>query len=179
MEAPVNPVLVGVVGAPHGIRGEVRVKPFTGDPLTLGDFAVLWTKSGRRLEILDLRFSKTMLIVRFLGVNSRDDAEALKGTELFIDRSMLDEGELEEGEFFHADLEGLEAYDLEGRFWGTVTGVFNFGGGDLLELTAEGGRPAVIPFTMAAVPDIDLENGRIIVEPVAAGLMDNDEPDGR
>ena len=118
------------------------------------------------------------MVVRFRGINDRNAAEALKGLELYIDRSSLDDEELEEGEYFHADLEGLEAWDAEGRFWGTVSGVLDFGGGDLLELRDEGRKPVVIPFTLAAVPNVDLEAGRILVDPLAAGLIDSGDDEG-
>lgn len=172
-----HPILVGVVGAAQGIRGEVRVKPFTGDPEALGDYGVLHTSDGRRFEVLDLRFAKTVVVVRFRGVNDRNAAEALKGTELFIDRSSLPDEELDEGEFFYADLEGLEVWDAQGGFWGVVSAVLDFGGGDLLELRTEGKKPVVIPFTLAAVPQVDVDNGRILVDPVAAGLIDTGEDD--
>lgn len=167
-----HPLLVGVIGAAQGIRGEVRVKPFTEDPMALSDYGALYAADGRRFEILDMRFAKTVVIVRFRGINDRNAAEALKGVELYIDRASLPDDELEEGEFFYADLEGLEAWDADGLFWGTVSAVFDFGGGDLLELRDEGKKPVVIPFTLAAVPHVDVENGRILVDPVAAGLLD-------
>lgn len=172
-----HPVLVGVIGAAQGIRGEVRVKPFTEDPMALADYGALYASDGRRFEILDHRFARTVVVVRFRGVNDRNAAEALKGLELFIDRSSLDDEELEEGEYFHADLEGLEAWDADGQFWGTVSGVLDFGGGDLLELREEGRKPVVIPFTLAAVPEVDLELGRILVDPVAAGLISSGDDD--
>jgi 16S rRNA processing protein RimM len=172
-----HPVLVGVIGAAQGLRGEVRVKPFTDDPLALGEYGALFTLDGRRFEVLDLRFAKTVVVVRFRGVNDRNAAEALKGLNLYIDRSSLPDETLEEGEFFHADLEGLEAWDADGRFWGTVGGVFDFGGGDLLELRQDGKKPVVIPFTLAAVPQVDIANGRILVDPLAAGLIDTGEDD--
>jgi len=175
-----HPVHVGVIGAAQGLRGEVRVKPFTDDPMALADYGVLHSADGRRFEVLDLRFAKTVVVVRFRGVNDRNAAEALKGLELFIDRSSLPDNELEEGEYFHADLEGLEAWDAEGQFWGTVSGVLDFGGGDLLELRDTGKKPVVIPFTLTAVPEVDLDAGRILVDPLAAGLIDTggDENDG-
>ncbi|MCY0148919.1 ribosome maturation factor RimM [Hoeflea sp. G2-23] len=172
-----HPVLVGIVGAAQGLRGEVRVKPFTDDPLALGEYGTLFTLDGRRFEVLDLRFAKTVVVVRFRGVNDRNAAEALKGLELYIDRTSLPDETLEEGEFFHADLEGLEAWDAEGLFWGTVGGVFDFGGGDLLELRQDGKKPVVIPFTLAAVPQVDIANGRLLVDPLAAGLIDTGEDD--
>ena len=172
-----HPVLVGVIGAAQGIRGEVRVKPFTGDPMAMAEYGVLFSADGRRFEVLDQRFAKTVVVVRFRGINDRNAAEALKGTELFIDRSSLPDAELEEDEYFHTDLEGLEAWDAEGRFWGEVTGVLDFGGGDLLELREEGRKPVVIPFTRAAVPKVDLAAGRILVEPLAAGLISTDDDD--
>ena len=172
-----HPILIGVVGAAQGIRGEVRVKPFTEDPMAIAEYGALYAKDGRRFEILDHRFAKTVVVVRFRGINDRNAAEALNGLELFIDRSSLDDNDLEEGEFFHADLEGLEAWDADGRFWGVVTGVLDFGGGDLLELREDGGKPVVIPFTLAAVPEVDLEAGRILVDPLAAGLIEGDGDD--
>ncbi|OCW58995.1 ribosome maturation factor RimM [Hoeflea olei] len=178
MTKPVHPILVGVIGAAQGLRGEVRVKPFTGDPLALADYGALYASDGRRFEVLDHRFAKTVVIIRFRGINDRTAAEALKGLELYIDRSSLPDEELEEDEYFHADLEGLEAWDAEGRCWGRVTGVLDFGGGDLLELREEGGKPVVIPFTRAAVPSVDLAAGRILVDPLAAGLIDGEDDDG-
>jgi len=172
-----HPILIGVVGAAQGLRGEVRVKPFTDDPMAIAEYGALYTSDGRRFEILDHRFAKTVVLVRFRGINDRNAAEALKGLDLFIDRSSLDDEDLEEGEYFHADLEGLEAWDADGQFWGTVSGVLDFGGGDLLELRDEGKKPVVIPFTLAAVPNVDLEAGRILVDPLAAGLLDTGEND--
>ncbi|MCY0092682.1 ribosome maturation factor RimM [Hoeflea ulvae] len=175
-----HPVLIGVIGAAQGIRGEVRIKPFTEDPMALAEYGALYTSDGRRFEILDARAAKTVVVVRLRGINDRNAAEALKGLELFIDRSSLDDEELEEGEYFHADLEGLEAWDADGQFWGEVSGVLDFGGGDLLELRDEGKKPVVIPFTLAAVPQVDIEAGRILVDPIAAGLIDtgDDDEDG-
>ncbi|KGF67150.1 16S rRNA processing protein RimM [Hoeflea sp. BAL378] len=177
MSKPVHPILVGVIGAAQGLRGEVRVKPFTEDPMALADYGALYAGDGRRFEILDHRVAKTVLVVRFRGVNDRTAAEALKGLELFIDRSALPDEELEEDEYFHADLEGLEAWDADGRFWGRISGVLDFGGGDLLELRDEGMKPVVIPFTRAAVPRVDLKAGRILVDPLAAGLIDTGSAD--
>lgn len=166
-------VLIGVIGAAQGLRGEVRVKSFTENPRALANYGVLFDASGQRFEILSARMVKTALILRFLGVNNRDQAESLNGTELFIDRSALADEALEEDEFFLIDLEGLKAHDSKGGYWGVVSAIFDFGGGDLLELRMDGRKPMMIPFTVAAVPEIDIEAGRILVDPVAAGLMDD------
>lgn len=172
-----NPILIGIIGAAQGIRGEVRVKPFTEDPMAIAEYGALYSEDGRRFEILDHRLAKTVVVVRFRGINDRNAAEALKGLDLYIERSSLDDENLDEGEYFHADLEGLEAWDSDGQFWGEVSGVFDFGGGDLLELREDGRKPVVIPFTLAAVPKVDLEAGRILVDPIAAGLIDTGEDD--
>ncbi|MFN7009742.1 MAG: ribosome maturation factor RimM [Allorhizobium sp.] len=170
-----NPVLMAVVGAAQGLRGEVRVKTFTADPLALGDYGNLRSMDGRMFEILDIREAKTVVIVRFRGINDRNAAEALNGLELYIERDALPDDELEEDEFYYADLEGLEVYDAEGQHYGAVTGVYDFGAGDLLELKGPGKRPVLIPFSEAAVLEIDLEGGRILVDPTAAGLKEEDD----
>lgn len=175
MPRPENPVQLAVIGAAHGTRGEVRVKTFTGDPLAIADYGLLYDGQGKSYEVLEVRPSKTVVVVRFKGINDRSAAEALNGTELFIDRSQLPDDDLDEGEFFQADLIGLKAVDVEGNSYGVVTAIYDFGGGDLIELSEKGKRPMLIPFTEAAVPEIDFEKGVIQVEPHAAGLIADED----
>ena len=129
-----HPVLMASIGAAQGLRGEVRVKTYTADPTALGDYGHLHSEDGRVFEVLEVREAKNVAIVRFRGVNDRNAAEALTGLDLFIERDNLPDDELDEDEFFYADLEGLEAVDRDGNSHGTVTGIFDFGAGDLLEL---------------------------------------------
>ncbi len=170
-----NPVLMGTIGAAQGLRGEVRVKSYTLDPVSLGDYGNLHSEDGRVFEVLEIREQKEMAVVRFRGVNDRTAAEALRGLDLYIERDKLPDEELDDDEFFYADLEGLEAVDATGRSHGTVSGIFDFGAGDLLELKGPGKRPVLIPFSETAVIEIDLENGRLLIDPVAAGLEGGDE----
>ena len=164
-------LLRAVNGLNPVVRGEVRVKTFTEDPLGLGDYGFLYAADGRKFEILEIRDGKTVAIVRFRGINDRNAAEVLNGTELFVDRDALPDDDLEEDEFYYTDLEGLEVYDAENNHYGAVTAVYDFGAGDLLELKGPGKRPVLIPFSEAAVLEIDLEGGRLLVDPIAAELV--------
>lgn len=172
-----NPVQMAVIGAAHGIKGELRVKTFTGDPLALADYSPLYAKDGRRFEILDIRPAGNVVVVRFKGINDRTAAEALTGTELFADRSVLPEAE--EDEFFHSDLVGLAVRDESGATIGKVTAVQNYGGGDILEISHADRKGVLIPFSRAAVPQIDVRDGFIVVDPIAAGLVDDEDEDGQ
>ncbi|WP_440409318.1 ribosome maturation factor RimM [Neorhizobium petrolearium] len=174
-----NPVLMATIGTAQGLRGEVRVRSYTADPTALGDYGHLYSEDGLVFEILEIREAKNMAIVRFRGINDRNAAEALNGLELFIERDNLPDEELEEDEFYYADLEGLEAVDEAGKSYGTVSAVYDFGAGDLLELKGPGRRPALIPFSEAAVLEIDLENGKILIDPQAAGLIENPDDSRR
>jgi 16S rRNA processing protein RimM len=180
MPKPKNPIQMAVIGAAHGIKGELRVKTFTGDPLALGDYGPLHAKDGRTFEILDVRPAKDVVVVRFKGVDDRSAAEALTGMELFVDRSALpDDGD--EDDFYHADLVGLAVRDDTGAVIGKVVAVQNFGGGDILDLTLGGRKGVLIPFSKAAVPEVSIAGGYIRIDPVAAGLVDDsdgeEEPD--
>ncbi len=176
MSKPQNPIQMAVIGAAHGIKGEVRVKSYTGDPLALDDYGPLYAEDGRAFTILDIRMQKDMAVVRFKGVNDRSAAEALTGTALFVDRDMLPD-DLEDEEFYHTDLIGLDAVDAEEAPIGTVLAVHNFGGGDILEI-ARGGKPTVlVPFTKAAVPAVDLSGRKVKIDPISAGLVETDEDD--
>ncbi|WP_376702704.1 ribosome maturation factor RimM [Mesorhizobium sp. ISC25] len=179
MSKPQNPVQMAVIGAAHGVKGELRVKSFTGDPLALADYGPLYARDGRAFQIVDIRPANTVVVVRFKGVNDRNAAEALAGTELFVDRSVLpDEGE--EDEFYHADLVGLEVKDDTGAIVGKVVAVHNFGGGDILDVTLAGRKGVLIPFTQAAVPEVSIAGGFVRIDPAAAGLVEDEggEPAG-
>lgn len=169
-----NPVPMAVIGAPHGVRGEVRVKSFTGDPLALGDYGPLLAEDGRRFTVAALRPSKTVVIVRFRELDSREAAEAATGTTLFVDRSALPD-DLDDDEFYQTDLIGLAVRDESGATIGKVTAVQNFGGGDIVEATIAGRRAVMIPFTLAAIPEVSLAEGFIRIDTVAAGLVDDGE----
>lgn len=176
MAKPQNPIQMAVIGAAHGIKGELRVKTFTGDPLALADYGPLYAKDGRAFEIAAIRPANEVVVVRFKGVADRNAAEALTGTELFVDRSALpDDGD--EGEFYHADLVGLAVRDENGEPVGKVSAVQNFGGGDILEIQYQGRKGVLIPFTQAAVPVVDVSGGFVAIDTVAAGLVENEDDD--
>lgn len=173
MEKLQNPVLLGVVGAAHGVRGEVRVKSFTRDPLALRDYGPLFDKSGRAFEIESIRPQQEVVVVKFRNLGDRTEAERLKGTALFVDRSRLPPAD--EEEFYHDDLVGLAVRDESGAEIGKVTAVQNFGGGDVLELSVQGHKGVLIPFTYAAVPEVSVRKGHIRIDRVAAGLVDTED----
>ncbi len=177
MTAKGDSVLVAVIGAPHGVRGELRVKTHTQDPMALATFGSLRDDAGNLYEVTSIRPAGNVVVVRLSGIDSREAAEALKGRSLHIARALLSYDTLEDDEFFQTDLVGLVARDGKGRTYGTVRSVHNFGGGDILELAGGGKRAVMIPFTEAAVPEIDVAAGFILVDPVAAGL-DDDAGDG-
>ncbi len=167
-----NPVQLAVIGAAHGIKGEVRVKTYTSDPLDLGSYGLLYDTSGKSYEILSIRPSKTVVVVRFAGVEDRNAAEALNGKELYVDHAQLPQ-DLDEDEFYYTDLIGLAVRDSAGVSYGKVSAVFNFGGGDVLEIKESGKKPVMIPFTLTSVPEILMEEGAILIDPLAAGLVDD------
>ena len=169
-----RPVQLAVIGAAHGIKGEVRVKSYTGDPLALGDYGPLADGHGKTWRIAAIRAQGGNVVVRFHGVETRTAAEALAGTPLYVDRSALPQPS-EDDEFYHTDLVGLTVRDLEGNVLGTVEAVQNFGAGDMLALRLGTGGSALIPFTAAAVPAIALADGLLTVDARAAGLGDDEE----
>ena len=177
MTKSANSVQMAVIGAPHGIRGEVRVKTFTGDPLALGDYGPLHSADRKTFTVEAIRPAKNVVVVRFKEITSREAAEAVTGTELFVDRAALPD-DLDDGEFYHADLIGLSVQDETGETIGKVLAIQNFGGGDIIEVTMAGRRTVMIPFTLAAVPEISVSEGSIRIDSAAAGLLDDeDEPE--
>jgi len=154
-------LLAAVIGA-QGLKGEVKAKLFTATPDALSRYGVLHTKSGRKLKITAFRPSKEgEAVIAFEDVRDRDQAEALKGTELFVERAALPQ--TDEDEFYHADLIGLEVRDSEGRILGKVSALHNFGASDVMEFIRPDGDTVHIAFTKETVPVLNIAEGFIIV----------------
>jgi 16S rRNA processing protein RimM len=158
-------ICVGQVGAAHGIRGEVKLKPFTAAPLAIRDYGPLTSEDGAVcFEIETVRPAKGYLVARFRGVADRNAAERLNGIKLFVARDRLPPPAPDE--FYHADLIGLSAVGLDGAAIGTVVAVHDFGAGDILELKpGAGGATLMVPFTETFVPAVDIAAGRLVVAP--------------
>ena len=157
-------ICVAQIGAAHGVRGEVRLRSFTQDPMAVAHYGPLESEDGsRRFEITELRPGKDHLVARLAGIEDRDAAEQLRNIKLYILREKLPPVEDAET-FYHADLIGLAAVTADGAMLGKITAVHNFGAGDVIEIApAAGGEPLLLPFTEASVPKVDVKAGRITV----------------
>jgi 16S rRNA processing protein RimM len=167
-------ILLAQIGAPHGIKGEVRVKPF-GDPEMLDQYGKLETSDGKKFKIKRMRPQKNMMVVKFEGVNTREEAENLNRVELFIDRTKLPELE-DEDEFYIEDLIGMDVQNEAGEVIGTILAVPNFGADDMIEVKpANSSSTYYLPFTKEIVPELDFENGHItVIPPVEVSERDED-----
>jgi len=158
-------VCLGVIVGVHGVRGVVRIKPFTDDPEAVGDYGPVADESGRHSYTLTVHgMHKGTVLADIAGVADRDAALALKGTRLYVPRDALPAVDDDET-FYHADLIGLGVVDRAGTDLGRVVAVQAFGAGDLLEIAASDGTEWLLEFTRATVPEVDLDRGRIVADP--------------
>ena len=156
-------ICLGAIVGVHGIKGEVKVKTFTEDEHNLTKYGAVSNEQGdKKFDLKIVGHSKELLRVKVKGVEDRNLAETLVGTGLYIERSRLPE--LEEEEFYHADLIGLDVQDNQGNLLGKVNALYNFGSGDLIELKMSDGTMEVLPFKKQYVPTISIKQGFIIVE---------------
>jgi len=156
-------ICLGVIVGAHGIKGDVRVKPFTAEPEDVGAYGPLSDAPGTRTFRITVRsVVKGAVVAKVDGVADRDAAEALKGISLYVDRDRLPAPE-DEDTFYHADLIGLRAEAPDGSPLGQVAAVFDHGAGDILDIRGTDGRVVSVPFTKAVVPLVDVTAGRIVV----------------
>lgn len=158
-------ICVGAVTGAFGVQGEVRLKSFCADPAAIADYGPLWSEDGTRSFTLRLTGQVPQgFSARLSGVAGRDQAQALRGTRLYADRDRLPAPS--EDEFYHADLIGLEAIDTGGTSVGRIAAVLNHGASDILEIRGAGLKDALlVPFTLLAVPTVDIAAGRVIIDP--------------
>jgi 16S rRNA processing protein RimM len=156
-------VCVAQIGAAHGLRGGVHLRSFTEEPEAFAQYGPLETEDGTcRLEIDSVKPSKDGFTVRFVGVTRREQAEALRNVNLYVDRERLpDAGE---DEFYYADLIGLAAVTPDGGSLGEIIALHNFGAGDIVEVKlTSNGQSIMLAFDAATVPEVDIAGGRIVV----------------
>jgi 16S rRNA processing protein RimM len=150
-------ILLGEIGRPHGVRGLVRVRSFTAEPEDLTAYGPLSDQAGVHRFVLEMLSPD---LARIEGVNDRDQAAKLTGTKLYVPREALPPPEDDE-EYYLSDLEGMAAVTAEGLALGRVRAVEDHGAGAFLVL--EGPPERLVPFTRAAVPEVDTKARRITV----------------
>lgn len=167
-------VCLGAIVGVHGIRGEVKVKSFSDDERHLVSYGVLTNEKGdQTFDIKIVGHSKDLLRVKIKGVDDRNTAEALVGTGFYISRDVLPD--LDDDEYYHADLIGLEVRNNFNEVLGEVNAIYNFGAGDLIEIKLANGQLEMLPFTAQFVPTINIKEHFIIVEMMQFAPEDEDE----
>ncbi len=158
-------VCVGAIAGAFGVRGEVRLKSFCATPEDIAAYSPLTTEdNARRFDVTLTGHASNALTAELSGIATKEEADALRGVRLFVPRERMPS--LPDDEYYHADLIGLAVHDTGGRLLGHVRTVLNHGAGDLLEIHGPGLRDTVLlPFTLAAVPTVDLAAGRIVTDP--------------
>ena len=160
---PPRLILVGHAAGAFGVRGELKISAHTADPLSLIAYSPLLDETGAvALTLQGGRAVKGALITRAREVATREEAQALRGLRLYIERIALPAPA--EDEYYLADLIGLAVRAPDGESLGEVRSVANFGAGDLLEIApADGAPPWWSPFTREAVPEVNIAEGWVVV----------------
>ena len=163
MSDPNRLVLVGRVAGAFGVKGEVRIRAYTAEPLALLGYRDLLNAAGEpALTLLSGRAVKDGVIARAKEVGVKEAADALRGLDLYARRSALPP--TKEGEFYLDDLIGLDARSPDGAPLGRIKAVHDFGAGDVLEIAPEGGGATwLVSFTEAAVPEIHVDHGYLVL----------------
>ena len=170
-------ICVGMIAGAHGVNGHVRLRSFTAEPDAIRGYKPLTDENGEREFAIKIKkATNTYFIALVGGVTTRDQAEALRGTKLFVSRSVLPK--LKKRQFYESDLLGLAVKDAQGKDGGKVALVHNYGGGPFLEIAPPEGKAYMLPFTKACVPEVDLEQGYIVITP-PEGWLAADKPEKR
>jgi 16S rRNA processing protein RimM len=157
-------ICIGAIAGAFGVSGEVRLKSFCSEPTDIASYGPLFSEDGSRTFSITLtRPVAGGLGAQIAGISTKEAADALRGTSLFVPRNRLPS--LQDEEYYHADLIGLSVVDTGGELIGKVTAVYNYGAGDILEISSARHKSALLlPFTTAIVPNVDLAAGRIVVD---------------
>lgn len=156
-------VQIGVITAAHGIRGQVKIKSFTENPADLTAYGPLYDDSGATIPLTITGQAKQLLIAAIENISNRTEAERYINTPLFIPRKALPAPT--QGDYYHADLIGLEARLQNNTPYGTIIAIHNFGAGDILEILCPDNKTEMLPFTKEIVPEIHVNAGYLHITP--------------
>jgi 16S rRNA processing protein RimM len=165
-------VVTGRVVAAHGVLGWVKVEPLTTNPRRFqagSSFILEGREGGDRLVLEEVREGRGVLLARFQGCDDRNQAEAMVGRELMVERDEL--GECPEDAYWESDIIGLEVHTRDGRYLGVVAEVMETGANDVLVVEGEGTGEVLIPMIEEVVVHVDAEGGRMVIEPIP-GLLE-------
>ena len=167
-------ICVGMIAGAHGVRGLVRLRSFTEDPEAIVDYEPLTDEAGEKVYDISLKSAANdFYVAEIKGIASREAAEALRGTKLYVARSQLPK--VAKGEYYEADLLGLPVHDRQGKEYGVILSVHNYGAGTFLEVGVKKNAGFMLPFTDAFVPGVDIKTGCVTIDP-PPGWLDTAEP---
>ncbi len=167
-------ICIGVIMGAHGVRGQIRLRSFTADPESLFAYKPLTSEDGQRVFAVTRKdVMKNYFVAALPGVADREAAEALRGTKLYIERSVLPPAQA--GEYYEADLIGLAARTAENEAFGAVEAVHDYGAGTFLEIKPKGGKSFMLPFNDDLVPVVDVAAGYVLIV-VPEGWLDEEKP---
>ncbi len=166
---------MGVFSAPHGVRGQIKLRSYTENPEDIVRYGALTDAHGRQYSIRITGQAGDMLLASVEGINDRNAAEKLKNITLYVPRSALPKPK--KGQYYQEDLRGLSVFTEGGAAYGTILSVHNFGAGTLVNIELAGGGDEYMPFNPAVFPKIDIENKRAVIDPpfILAGDKNDDE----
>ena len=164
-----NRLEVGKIVNTHGLKGEVKIVPWTDYPEVFEEIEEIYLPDGRSFKVKGVKYQKNNIIVKLEGINYIDEAEKLKGKVITAEREFL--GELEEGVYYVADLIGLSVVTEDGETIGKISDVLRTGANDVYEVKREGAKDLLIPVIESVVKDVDIEGGKVVVH-LMEGLLD-------
>ena len=162
---------IGQIVNTHGIKGEVKIKPFTDDIKRFDNLEKVYVETNKikkQYEIEEVKYHKDMVLIKFKGIDKIEDAELLRNSYLKVNRQ--DEPELEEGTYYIVDLIGLDVYSDEGKLLGKVDDIFNNGSCDIYAVKDELGKQLLLPAISDVIKEINLDEKRIVVH-ILKGLI--------
>ena len=155
-------IIIGKIVAPHGVRGDIRILPLTEKPDLFLDLEYLLLDGGKKLTVKNARFQKRMILVTTKEITSMNEAELLRDKNIYIKAEDLPE--LEDDEFYVADLVGIPVYDLEGKQIGTFKDSLSTGSNDVYIIAVPGAKDILVPALKEYFKEINLAEKRIVVK---------------
>lgn len=158
-----NSLTVGVILAPHGVRGDIRIKPLTEKPERFLEAPSINIKGFGQAKIENARWHKQFILLKLQGIDDMDAADRLRGLEIVMDKSEL--GKLPEGRYYAFEVIGLDVYTTAGELLGKVNDILTTGAADVYAVKLVDGKELLLPAIKEVVIEIDIDNKKMVVQP--------------